>query len=151
MTYTSIADISDRQISASQIVDAPREKVFKAWQDPLMLAKWWGPDGFSLTTSEFNMAPGGSWIFVMHGPDGTDYNNKIVYREIIEPERIAYSHVSGPLFDATATFEDQDGKTWITVCMVFESADLRNRVVEEFGAVDGLQQTLRRLSEQVKG
>jgi uncharacterized protein YndB with AHSA1/START domain len=96
-----------------------------------------------------DVRPGGEWRFVMRGPDGRDYQNRIIYREIIPPELIRYSHVSGPLFESTATFTEQGAYTSVTVQMVFETAELRDRVAKEYGAVEGLQQTLARLDEEV--
>lgn len=135
-----------RDIVGSRLFDAPRALVWKAWSDPQHIAQWWGPIGFTNTIEQFDFRPGGEWRFVMHGPDGADYRNHIIYREIVEPERIAYSHVSGPLFEAVATFDEEDGGTRVTVRMTFESAELRNRVAEQYGAVEGLQQTLGRLA-----
>ena len=62
-------------ISGSRLFDAPRSLVFEAWTDPKHLAHWWGPNGFSLTTHSFDFRAGGVWRFVMHGPDGRDYQN----------------------------------------------------------------------------
>ena len=50
----------------------------------------WGPKGFTNTIHEMDVRPGGVWRFVMHGPDGVDYQNKIVYIEIVKPERLVY-------------------------------------------------------------
>ena len=58
--------------------------------------------------------PDGVWRFVMHGPDGRDYQNKVVHVEIAEPERLVYDHVSEPQFRMTVSFADQGGKTIIT-------------------------------------
>jgi uncharacterized protein YndB with AHSA1/START domain len=143
---TSEFDITDRAIIATRIFDAPRELVFEAWTDPQHIAQWWGPNGFTNTIHSMDVRPGGEWDFIMHGPDGTDYKNRIIYREVVRPERLVYDHVSGPLFHATVTFEEQGEKTKLTVEMLFESADLRNKVAEEFGAVEGLNQTLGRLA-----
>lgn len=140
---------SDREIVATRVFDAPRELVFRMWTDPEHIAQWWGPRGFTNTISKMDVRPGGVWEFVMHGPDGTDYKNKFVYVEVVRPERIVYDHVSGPLFHATAAFADEGGKTRVTVRMLFESAALRNKVAEEFGAVEGLGQTLDRFGEQL--
>jgi len=119
------------------------------WTDPKHVALWWGPNGFTNTIYEMDVRPGGVWRFVMHGPDGVDYQNKIVYDEIVKPERIVYSHVSGPQFQVTATFTEQRDKTKLTVRMFFESAAQRDKVVKEFGAVEGLNQTLGHLEEQL--
>jgi uncharacterized protein YndB with AHSA1/START domain len=138
-----------REIATSRLLDAPRDLVFDAWTSPEHVAQWWGPNGFTTTTQSMDVRPGGEWIFVMHGPDGTDYKNHIVYREVVRPERLAYDHISGPLFRATVRFEAEGDKTRIHMQMVFETAELRNRVAEEYGAVEGLQQTLSHLDEHV--
>jgi uncharacterized protein YndB with AHSA1/START domain len=116
------------------------------WTDPEHVAKWWGPNGFTNTIQVMDMRPGGVWRSVMHGPDGVDYQNKSIYTEIVKPERIAYAHVSGPKFDVTVTFVEEAGsRTRLTMQMLFESATLRDKAVEQFGAVEGLDQTLGRL------
>jgi uncharacterized protein YndB with AHSA1/START domain len=140
---------SDREIVATRVFDAPRELVFKMWTDPEHVAKWWGPKGFTNTIYEMDVRPGGVWRFVMHGPDGVDYQNKIVYIEIVKPERLVYSHVSGPQFQMTVTFAEQGCKTKVTALMLFESATLRDNVIKQFGAVEGLNQTLERLGERL--
>ena len=80
-----------RSISATRLFDAPADLVFDMWTDPKHLANWWGPRGFTITTHEFSFKPGGTWRFIMHGPDGRDYKNEIVFREIARPKRITYS------------------------------------------------------------
>jgi uncharacterized protein YndB with AHSA1/START domain len=142
-------ETAGREIVATRVFDAPRELVFKMWTKPEHVAQWWGPRGFTVTIHEMDVRPNGVWRFVMHGPDGVDYQNKIVYLEIVEPERIVYDRVSGPRFQSTATFEDLGGKTRLTVRMVFESAAFRDQVASEFGAVEGLNQTLDRLGERL--
>lgn len=139
---------ADREIVATRVFDAPRELVFEMWTDPEHLAKWWGPNGFTNTIQVMDMRPGGVWRSVMHGPDGVDYQNTSIYTEIVKPERIAYAHVSGPKFDVTVTFAEETGnRTRLTMQMLFESATLRDKAVEKFGAVEGLDQTLGRLEE----
>jgi uncharacterized protein YndB with AHSA1/START domain len=76
---------ADREIVVTRVFDAPRELVFDAFTDPAHISNWWGPDGFTTTTHEMDVRPGGTWRFVMHGPDGVDYDNIIVYREITSP------------------------------------------------------------------
>ena len=86
---------SDREIVVTRVFDAPRALVFKLWTDPEHLAHWWGLNGFTITNYEMDVRLGGVWRFVMHGPNGVDYQNKVVYREVVEPERLVYSHVLG--------------------------------------------------------
>ena len=149
---TDPANTADREIAATRIFRAPRELVFDLWTDPAHIAKWWGPNGFTITMHEMDVRPGGVWQFIMHGPDGTDYPNKNKYIEVVKPERIVYSHVSPPNFVATVTFEEHGDKgadTKLTMRMVFPTAEERNRTAEKFRAVEGLHQTLGRLEQEV--
>jgi len=140
---------SGREIVATRLFDAPRRLVWRMWTDAEHVAQWWGPNGFRNTIHEMDVRPGGAWRLVMHGPDGTDYTNKFIYLEVVEPSRLVYDHVTGPLFRATVTFTDRGEKTEVTVRMEFDSAELRNRVAAEFGAVEGLHQSLGRLADKL--
>jgi uncharacterized protein YndB with AHSA1/START domain len=101
------------------------------------------------------MRPGGVWRFVMHGPDGRNYENRITFDEIVKPERIRYHHGGGgdvePVqFRTIVTFEDLGGnKTRLTLRAVFPSASERDRVIKEYGADKGAVQTLSRLADYV--
>lgn len=154
MTTQNESPTADREIVATRIFDAPRELVWTAWTRPEHVGHWWGPHGFTLTTHEIDVRPGGIWRFVMHGPDGTDFKNKIVFIEVLPPERLIYSH-SGEdetahlHFTATVTFTDLGGKTELSLRSVFETPEERDHVVAEFGAVEGAKQTLERLSEYI--
>ena len=135
-----------------RVFNAPRKLVFEAWSDPKHLADWWGPRGFTTTTSEFDMRPGGVWRFVMHGPDGVDYMNRIIFVEVLKPERLVYKHASDeaePInFDVTVTLAEEDGKTRLKSRILFPAA-ARSEVVAKYGAIEGAYQTLDRLGEKV--
>ncbi|HYM30613.1 MAG TPA: SRPBCC family protein [Candidatus Cybelea sp.] len=152
MTASAKPDATaDREIVITRVFDAPRERVFAAWTDPEHIGNWWGPNGFTVTTHSMDMRPGGVWRFVMHGPDGRDYKNRIVYDEIVKPERVVYRHDGGedvePVqFQTFVTFEDVGGKTRLTMRAVFPTAAERDRVAKEYGAVEGSKQTLARLA-----
>jgi len=83
---------ADREIVISRVISAPRELVFEAFTEVRHLSRWWGPDGFTTSTRSFEFHVGGNWDFVMHGPDGTDYQEWISWTEIAPPERIALLH-----------------------------------------------------------
>ena len=148
-------DSDPKVIVGSRVIDAPRDLVWAAFTDPKHLSQWWGPDGFRTTTSAFDFKPGGVWRFVMHGPDGRDYENRITFDEIVKPERIAYRHGGGDIepvqFRTTVTFDDLGAKTRVTLRGVFPSAEERARVIREYGADKGLVQTLARLGAYVEG
>jgi uncharacterized protein YndB with AHSA1/START domain len=145
----------DREIVMSRLFDAPRELVWDAFTDPKQVVQWWGPNGFTTTIHEMDVRPGGRWRHTMHGPDGTNYPNASVFKEVVKPERIVYGHGGGKeggqgvSFEATWTFEAQGDKTLLTGRMVFPTAAAREFVIKEHGAIEGAQQTFDRLEEQL--
>jgi len=128
---------SDREIITTRVFDAQRELLFKALTDPDHLARWWGPAGFTNTFHQFDLRPGGSWRFVMHGPEGTDYTNESVFVEIDRPERIVFRHLK-PMhqFLMTMLLAEQDGKARLTWRMLFESTAECDRVRAFAGAAN---------------
>ena len=140
---------ADREIVITRVINAPRELVFKAFTDPKHIGEWWGPDGFTNTIHEMDVRPGGVWRYIMHGPDGTDYNNKVIFLEIQKPERLVYTHgdfENPELFHVTVTFADQGGKTKLTMRSLFPTRAARDEQLK-FGAVEGGNQTLGRLEK----
>jgi uncharacterized protein YndB with AHSA1/START domain len=148
---------ADRELLITRVVDAPRELVWNAWTDPKQVVQWWGPHGFSTTIHKMEFKPGGVWEHTMRGPDGTEYPNRSVFKEIVKPERIVYTHGGGKpgeqgvSFESTWTFEavKEQGreKTRITMRGVFPTAEERDRVVKQYGALEGGKQTLSRLDD----
>ncbi len=134
----------DRELFTSRILNAPRERVFGAISDPVQLAIWWGPKGFTNTFQEFDFRVGGTWQFVMHGPDGKNYQNKHTFAEIVKPERVVFHHLSSPRFQLTVALDDAGaGKTKITWRQRFETAEECARIAAY--AVAGNEQNLDRL------
>src|SRR3989442_15291171 len=80
---------ADREIVISRSISAPRELVFEAFTEVRHLSRWWGPERFTTTTRAFEFRVGGEGDFVMHGPDGADYQGWISWTEIAPPERVA--------------------------------------------------------------
>jgi uncharacterized protein YndB with AHSA1/START domain len=114
----------DNEIVTTRIINEKRECVFKAWSDPSILSRWWGPAGFSNTFEHFEFQKGGAWKFVMHGPDGRDYPNQCQFVEIIENQFICWNHHSNPMFQVLTSFDDvDDASSKITFKMVFRNAD----------------------------
>src|SRR5438270_13634486 len=89
---SAMAQSGTREIVISRVISAPRELVFEAFTEVRHVSRWWGPHGFTTTTRAFEFRVGGEWDFVMHGPDGTDYQDWLTWREIVPPERIALLH-----------------------------------------------------------
>jgi len=148
--------MADNEIVITRLLNAPRELVWEVWTNPRHVAQWWGPRGFTTTIEKMDVRPGGVWKHVMHGPDGTDYPNSSVFKEVVKPERIVFAHGGGKEggpganFVATWTFEAEDkNKTRITMRLVFKTAAERDEVVKAYNAIEGGNQTLDRLTEYV--
>ena len=144
-------DIANRSIELSRLLNAPRELVWKVWTEAEHIKNWWGPNGFTTSISTMEVKPAGVWELVMHGPDGTDYKNKSVFKEVVKPERIVFEHVSAPKFLATITFTAEGKKTRINWQMLFETAEEFERTVKTFKADEGLKQNLEKLEKYLTG
>ncbi|MEP7259502.1 MAG: SRPBCC family protein [Flavitalea sp.] len=147
-------DSSDSEMVVTRLFDAPRELVFKAWTDPLYLVNWWGPAGFANTSLDIDVKPGGFWHFIMHSPDGFDFPNMIVFDEVVKPGLISYVHGSGDeedsgQFKVVVTFEPQDDKTKFMMRVIFNSAEELDMVINEHGAMEGVNQTMYRLEQEL--
>lgn len=139
---------ADREFVHSRCIDAPREQVFRAFSQPDRLARWWGPDGFSSTFEKFDMRQGGAWSFVMHGPDGTDYPNENVFREIDPPSRVVIEHISDDhRFFLTITFDVKESQTLVGWRQLFDSAEHKEKVAAVVHQAN--EQNLDRLQAEV--
>ena len=110
-----------------RLLPYPPAKVFEAFARPELLARWWGPAGFTNTFEVFEFQPGGSWKFVMHGPDGSHPKNESVFLEIA-PGKLVIHHVSLPRYTLTVTLEAQDGGTAVGWNQEFEDAAVAGRI-----------------------
>ncbi|PSJ36525.1 SRPBCC family protein [Allosphingosinicella deserti] len=144
---------ADREIMISRIIDAPRALVFEAFTQVRHLSRWWGPEGFSTTTRAFEFRAGGEWVFVMHGPDGTDYPEWILWTEIVTPERIALLHGESRddsnAFVSVLTFAAMGDATRIEMLTTFPTRKARDEAVEKYHAIEGGEQTLANLAAYV--
>jgi|SRR5476651_1056882 len=144
------SNTKDREISLSRTINAPVALVWEVWTKTEHIANWWGPNGFTNTITTMDMVPGGEWNLIMHGPDGTDYKNRSVFKEVIVNKKIVFEHYA-PNFIATITFEEQGDKTLLNWHMLFESAELFIQVVKTFKADEGLKQNVDKLEVYLEG
>jgi uncharacterized protein YndB with AHSA1/START domain len=156
---------AEREVVISRVVHAPRELVFEAFTAVRHLSQWWGPEGFTTTTRAFEFRVGGAWDFVMHGPDGTDYQEWISWTEIDPPVRITLLHGESRgdpnSFVSVLTFAPDspagaDGPaagrpagTRVEMRTVFPTRELRDEAVERYHAIEGGEQTLGHLAAYV--
>ena len=141
---------ADREIVVTRVFDAPRELVFAAFTEQEHAENWWIPNG---TTHEWNGKPGGVWRYSMPGPGGSEVSFKVKFVEIDKPARLVYDHGTDAE-DApepvrtTVTFEEQNGKTKVTLQLHFATAGAREEAAKH-GAVAGAKQALKNLADYV--
>jgi uncharacterized protein YndB with AHSA1/START domain len=116
------------ELVISRAFDAPRDLVFKAWTEPARLARWWGPRGFKIPSCKMDVREGGAWRVCMRSPEGTDHWVRGVFREVVAPERLAF----------TWAWEDDEGKPkHETVVRVdFTERDGKTRLVMRQGSFE---------------
>ena len=113
---------ADRELVLTRLINAPREKVYRAWTEPELLKQWFAPKPYTTPIVEIDVRPGGSAYFVMRGPDGKDLPNHGVYLEVVPNERLvstdayakAWEPSEKPFMTLILTFEDEGGKTRYT-------------------------------------
>src|SRR4029077_5763186 len=99
---------TESEIVLTRVFDAPRSLVFDAFTRPELLRRWFGPRGWSLVVCEVDLRVGGTWRFVLRGPDGKDMGMRGVYREIVAPDRSVH----------TESFDDYPGESQVTAVFV---------------------------------
>ncbi|MEO6612883.1 MAG: SRPBCC family protein [Chitinophagaceae bacterium] len=145
-----VGKMEDRGIFSARVLSWPKETVYNAFANPALLAKWWGPEGFNNTFQKFDLRPGGSWDFVMHGPGGKDYRNKSVFVSIAAVERVILDHLE-PVhsFRMTISFDEYGTGTRLSFHMLFDDADECGRVKEYI--IEGNEQNFDRLEALLGG
>ena len=153
-TTSKLSLPSDREIVGSRIMDAPPELVFKAYTDPDLIPRWWGPRRYATTVDKMDLRPGGVWRFVHRAADGGEYAFNGVYREIVPPKRLVYTfnYEGAPGHEAveTVTFEEAEGgKTRMTDHLLFETREERDGMLNS-GMEEGAAETIDRLAELLR-
>jgi uncharacterized protein YndB with AHSA1/START domain len=139
------SNIANRELLHTYLIDAPVETVWAAWTKPEQIVIWWGPNGFTNTIHQMDVQPEGEWKFNMHGPDGTDYRNESVFKEVIPQKRLVFEHITGPHFFATIEFELLGNQTFISWRMLFDSEEQFTKVIKVFKADEAQIQNIERL------
>ena len=149
------APLAQRELTITRIFDAPRELVFALWTEPLHLARWWAPEGFTNPVCEVEPRPGGAFRIVMRGPDGSEYPMRGLFVEFVRPERLVFTSIAfdgngQPLLDGltTVTFESLGDKTRLMLhTRVTALVPLAGRMLE--GMDIGWTQSIDRLESLV--
>ena len=109
---------ADRELVLTRLINAPREKVYRAWTEPELLKQWFAPKPYTTPIVEIDVRPGGSAYFVMRGPDGKDLPNRGVYLEVVPNAKLvstdayvkAWEPSEKPFMTLILTFEDEGGR-----------------------------------------
>ena len=149
MNQLKVEARGEREIVMTRDFDAPRQLVFDAFSKPELLKRWFGPRGWTLEVCEVDHRVGGSFRFVLRGPDGALMGMRGVYREIARPERSVHMES----FDdypgesqVTGVFQEQDGKTTLTVTVLYPTKEVRDIVLKS-GMEHGAAESYDRLAE----
>ena len=113
---------SDRELVLTRIIDAPPDKVFRAWTEPELLKQWFAPLPWTTPVAETDVRPGGGSLIVMRGPDGNEFPNRGVYLEVVKNQRLVFTDAytkawepsEKPFMTVILTFENDGGKTRYT-------------------------------------
>ena len=141
---------TDREIVMTRVFDAPRELVFKAYTDPELIPRWWGPRDLETIVDRMDFRVGGTWRYINRDKDGNEYAFNGEYREIDPPSRLVstfeFEGMPGHVVLDTLTLDEQDGKTTLTTVSLFQSAEDRDGMIET-GMEEGAGQSMDRLAE----
>jgi uncharacterized protein YndB with AHSA1/START domain len=113
---------------AHRVLPHKPQSVFEAFARPELLARWWGPDGFTNTFDVFDFRPQGRWSYVMHGPQGANYPNESVFLELRAGSKVVIQHVSRPRYVLTVTLAPHEGGTAMTWAQEFEDGAVAARI-----------------------
>lgn len=151
-------ETKERALIMTRTFDAPRELVFETYTSCDHLNEWWGPREWPLSYCDMDFREGGVWHYCMQGPNGDESWGRVVYREIVEPERIVYvdnfSDEDGNINEempgtlVTVEFADLEGKTEVTCSSQYTSPEELEKVLD-MGVVEGFTETWDRLEEHL--
>ena len=122
------ADRETATFRTHRLLPYPPQAVFEAFARQELLARWWGPDGFTNTFEVFDFRPGGRWKYVMHGPEGTIHPNESVFLELHVPSKLVIQHVSRPRYVLAVTLAAHEAGTTITWTQEFENSTVAARL-----------------------
>lgn len=143
-------NITDRELHFSRILNAPVQIVWEVWTNPEEISLWWGPDGFRNTIQKMEIKPGGEWNMIMHAPNGTDFEIKSIFKEIVKHRKIVYEQLTHFKYIATIEFESREDKTFISWNMLFESKEKLMEAAKIYGVIEGFKQNTEKLDNYLQ-
>jgi uncharacterized protein YndB with AHSA1/START domain len=156
MTDIETSKVSDRELMLTALIDAPREKLYRAWTDPEVITQWFTPHPWKTTSAVVDVRAGGANTIVMADPDGNEFPNRGIYLEVVPNKKLVFTDAftsawepsEKPFFTCVLTFEDEGGKTRYTARAIHWTAE-DCAAHESMGFHDGWAQATRQLVETV--
>jgi uncharacterized protein YndB with AHSA1/START domain len=144
------------ELSLVRIINAPPEKVFRAWTEPALLKQWFTPRPWTVASAEMDVRPGGSSTIVMRSPEGQEFPNRGAYLDVVKNERIVFTDAyteawvpsEKPFMTGIITFENEAGKTRYTA-RVFHWNEADRKAHEDMGFHQGWAKATDQLAEPV--
>lgn len=151
--FDFVAEPGQQAVVITRVFDAPRTLVFKAFTDPTLIPKWWGPRSHTTTVDKMDVKPGGIWRCVSRDADGNEFAFRGVYREIEAPERLVYTFefegMPGHVSLEMVTLEEHNGKTTVTNTVAFHTVEDRDGMLAS-GMEGGATESMERLAELLR-
>jgi uncharacterized protein YndB with AHSA1/START domain len=151
----------ERTLATTRVFDAPPDRVYKAWTDPKQLARWFPPEGFTAPVCQLDVRVGGAMRIDMKGPEGEPFKGQLfpgrgVYREVVPNKRLAFTFTpemegrAMPAVLMTVDFEDQAGKTKLTIQQTLDTVEAYTEMIKT-GMAEGLAESLGKLAGVLSG
>lgn len=139
--------VESRSDARSKFIPSSPARVFAAMRDPVRVAKWWGPAGFTNTIHTYEFAPGGIWLLTMHGPDGKSYPNESRFTRIVPDRLFEVEHLNGHHFVLTLELLPYAEGTNVMWRQTFETSEHYKQLAESVATAN--EQNLERLAAEV--
>lgn len=149
---TTYATPSDREVTVTRVVDAPRRLVFEAMSNPKHVPQWLtGPEGWTMPVCEIDLRPGGAWRYLYRKADGSEMTLQGMYREVAPPERMVATESWGPDWPETVNttvLTETAGRTTISITIRYPSQEARDAALRS-GMKEGMDQSFARLASRL--
>ncbi len=141
-------ETKSRTLRTTGIFKTPIALMWEVWTNPNHILNWWGPTGFTTTINKMEVKEGGEWNLTMHGPEGANYPNRSVFKEIVPFKKIVFEHFN-PHFMTTVVFESKGDETLIEWSLLFDTAEMHDIVVKAHKADEGQKQNMEKLEKYI--
>lgn len=139
-------NIQNRILQSKILLKVPTDIVWEMWKNPEHIENWWGPNGFTNTIHKMDFREEGEWNLTMHGPDGKNYPNRSIFKEIISLRKIVFEHFN-PHFITTVLFESNNSETLLDWTLLFDSEEMFDIIVKAHKADQGQKENIEKLEK----